>query len=157
MEDQEILDLIDILDGVGHSETPNEELKRLLREWEQGSPVYQLEGKSPGVIQFIQRELLRVVPDGFIGLSTKEAAYKWSTAAFYLWLKSRGKEVYILEVGGTSALSARYMVLYEDYAACFRRRQVLPTTEDEIIKAGYVYYKSWDEVPPELNFPGIYR
>ena len=155
MEDQEILDLIDILGTVGHSETPNEELKRLLREWDQGSPVYQMGGKTPAEIEQIQRKLLRVVPDGFVGVTTKEAVYKWSTAAFYLWLKSRGKEAYILEIGGTSALSAEYMVLYEDCAACFRRRQVLPTTEDEIIKAGYVYYKSWDEVPPGLNFPGI--
>jgi hypothetical protein len=154
MEDQEILDLINNLDKVGQSETPNEELKRLLREWEQGSPVYQMGGKTPAEIQQIQRELLGVVPDGFIGVSTKEVLYKWSTAAFYLWLKSRGKEAYILEVG--YSYSARYMVMYKDYAACFRRREVLPTTEEKIIEGGYSYYKLWDEVPPELNFPGIY-
>jgi hypothetical protein len=152
--DVEILDLMDVLDTVGQSETPNEELKRLLREWEQGSPVYQMGGKTPSEIQQIQRELLGVVPDGFVGVTTKEAVYKWSTAAFYLWLKSRGKEAYILEVGGTSSYSAKYMVLYKEYAACFRRREVLPTTEEKVIEAGYSYYKLWDEIPPELNFPG---
>jgi len=152
--DVEILDLMDVLDTVGQSETPNEELKRLLREWEQGSPVYQMGGKTPSEIQQIQRELLGVVPDGFVGVTTKEAVYKWSTAAFYLWLKSRAKEVYILEVGGTSSYSAKYMVLYKEYAACFRRREVLPTTEEKVIEAGYSYYKLWDEIPPELNFPG---
>lgn len=154
--DDEILDLMDVLDTVGQSETPNDELKRLLREWEQGSPVYQMGGKTPAEIQQIQRELLGVVPDGFVGVTTKEAIYKWSTSAFYLWLKSRGKETYILEVGGTSSYSARYMVMYKDYAACFRRREVLPTTEEKVIEAGYSYYKLWDEIPPELNFPGIY-
>ena len=147
---------MDVLDTVGQSETPNDELKRLLREWEQGSPVYQMGGKTPAEIQQIQRELLGVVPDGFVGVTTKEAIYKWSTSAFYLWLKSRGKETYILEVGGTSSYSARYMVMYKDYAACFRRREVLPTTEEKVIEAGYSYYKLWDEIPPELNFPGIY-
>ena len=145
-----------VLDTVGQSETPNDELKRLLREWDQGSPVYQMGGKTPAEIQQIQRELLGVVPDGFVGVTTKEAIYKWSTAAFYLWLKSRGKETYVLEVGGTSSISARYMVMYKDYAACFRRREVLPTTEEKVIEAGYSYYKLWDEVPSELNFPGIY-
>ena len=154
--DVEILDLMDVLDTVGQSETPNEELKRLLREWEQGSPVYQMGGKTPSEIQQIQRELLGVVPDGFVGVTTKEAVYKWSTAAFYIWLKSRGKEAYVLEVGGTSSYSAKYMVLYKEYAACFRRREVLPTTEEKVIEAGYSYYKLWDEIPPELNFPGIY-
>jgi len=152
----EILDLMGVLDTVGQSETPNDELKRLLREWDQGSPVYQMGGKTPAEIQQIQRELLGVVPDGFVGVTTKEAIYKWSTAAFYLWLKSRGKETYVLEVGGTSSISARYMVMYKDYAACFRRREVLPTTEEKVIEAGYSYYKLWDEVPSELNFPGIY-
>jgi hypothetical protein len=152
MEDQEILDLIGVLDTVGHSETPNEELKRLLREWEQWSPVYQMGGKTPAEIEKIQREILGVVPDGFIGWQTKEAVHKWSTAEFYLWLKSRGKEAYILEVGGTAAYSVRYMVMYKDHAACFRRREVLPTTEGEIIEAGYSYYKFWDEVPSELLF-----
>jgi hypothetical protein len=152
--DQQILDLIEDLGTVGHSETPNEELKRLLREWEQGSPVYQMGGKTPAEIEQIQREFLGVVPDGFVGVTTKEAVYKWSTAAFYLWLKSRGKEAYILEVGGTSSYSAKYMVLYKEYAACFRRREVLPTTGEKIIEAGYSYYKLWDEIPPELNFPG---
>ena len=154
--DDEILDLMDVLDTVGQSETPNDELKRLLREWEQGSPVYQMGGKTPSEIQQIQREFLGVVPDGFVGVTTKEAVYKWSTAAFYIWLKSRGKEAYILEVGGTSSYSAKYMVLYKEYAACFRRREVLPTTEEKVIEAGYSYYKLWDEIPPELNFPGIY-
>jgi hypothetical protein len=152
--DDEILDLMDVLDTVGQSETPNDELKRLLREWEQGSPVYQMGGKTPAEIQQIQRELLGVVPDGFVGVTTKEAVYKWSTAAFYLWLKSRTKEVYVLEVGGTSSYSAKYMVLYKEYAACFRRREVLPTTEEKVIEAGYSYYKLWDEIPSELNFPG---
>ena len=154
--DDEILDLMGVLDTVGQSETPNDELKRLLREWDQGSPVYQMGGKTPAEIQQIQRELLGVVPDGFVGVTTKEAVYKWSTSAFYLWLKSRGKETYVLEVGGTSSYSARYMVMYKDYAACFRRREVLPTTEEKVIEAGYSYYKLWDEIPPELNFPGIY-
>ena len=154
--DDEILDLMDVLDTVGQSETPNEELKRLLREWEQGSPVYQMGGKTPAEIQQIQRELLGVVPDGFVGVTTKEAVYKWSTAAFYIWLKSSGKEAYVLEVGGTSSYSAKYMVLYKEYAACFRRREVLPTMEEKVIEAGYSYYKLWDEIPPELNFPGIY-
>jgi len=154
--DDEILDLMDVLDTVGQSETQNDELKRLLREWEQGSPVYQMGGKTPSEIQQIQREFLGVVPDGFVGVTTKEAVYKWSTAAFYIWLKSRGKEAYILEVGGTSSYSAKYMVLYKEYAACFRRREVLPTTEEKVIEAGYSYYKLWDEIPPELNFPGIY-
>ena len=154
--DDEILDLMDVLDTVGQSETPNDELKRLLREWEQGSPVYQMGGKTPSEIQQIQREFLGVVPDGFVGVTTKEAVYKWSTAAFYIWLKSRGKEAYILEVGGTSSYSAKYMVLYKEYAACFRRREVLPTTEEKVIEAGYSYHKLWDEIPPELNFPGIY-
>lgn len=154
--DDEILDLMDVLDTVGQSETPNDELKRLLREWEQGSPVYQMGGKTPAEIQQIQRELLGVVPDGFVGVTTKEAVYKWSTSAFYLWLKSRGKEACVLEVGGTSSYSAKYMVMYKDYAACFRRREVLPTTEEKVIEAGYSYYKLWDEIPPELNFPGIY-
>jgi len=154
--EDEILDLMDVLDTVGQSETPNDELKRLLREWDQGSPVYQMGGKTPAEIQQIQRELLGVVPDGFVGLTTKEAVYKWSTAAFYLWLKSRGKETYVLEVGGTSSYSARYMVMYKEYAACFRRREVLPTTEEKVIEAGYSYYKLWDEIPSELNFPGIY-
>jgi len=154
--DDEILDLMDVLDTVGQSETPNDELKRLLREWEQGSPVYQMGGKTPSEIQQIQRELLGVVPDGFVGVTTKEAVYKWSTAAFYIWLKSRGKEAYVLEVGGTSSYSAKYMVLYKEYAACFRRREVLPTTEEKVIEAGYSYHKLWDEIPPELNFPGIY-
>ena len=154
--DDEILDLMGVLDAVGQSETPNDELKRLLREWDQGSPVYQMGGKTPAEIEKIQRELLGVVPDGFVGVTTKEAIYKWSTAAFYLWLKSRGKETYVLEVGGTSSYSARYMVMYKDYAACFRRREVLPTTEEKVIEAGYSYYKLWDEVPSELNFPGIY-
>jgi hypothetical protein len=153
--DDEILDLMDVLDTVGQSETPNDELKRLLREWEQGSPVYQMGGKTPAEIQQIQRELLGVVPDGFVGVTTKEAVYKWSTAAFYLWLKSKGKEVCILEVGGTSSYSAKYMVLHKEYAACFRRREVLPTTEEKVIEAGYSYYKLWDEIPPELNFAGI--
>ena len=154
--EDEILDLVDVLDTVGQSETPNDELKRLLREWEQGSPVYQMGGKTLSEIQQIQREFLGVVPDGFVGVTTKEAVYKWSTAAFYIWLKSRGKEAYILEVGGTSSYSAKYMVLYKEYAACFRRREVLPTTEEKVIEAGYSYYKLWDEIPPEINFPGIY-
>ena len=154
--EDEILDLMGVLDTVGQSETPNDELKRLLREWDQGSPVYQMGGKTPAEIEKIQRELLGVVPDGFVGVTTKEAVYKWSTAAFYLWLKSRGKEAHVLEVGGTSSYSARYMVMHKDYAACFRRREVLPTTEEKVIEAGYSYYKLWDEIPSELNFTGIY-
>lgn len=150
MEDQEILDLIGDLGTVGHSETPNEELKRLLRTWEQESPVYRMEDKSVEEVQSIQRELLGIVPDGFPGPRTKDAVYKWSTAAFYSWLKSRREEVYILEVGGTASYSVRYMVMYKDYAACFRRREVLHTTEEKITEAGYSYYKFWDEIPPEL-------
>ena len=153
--DDEILDLMGVLDTVGHTETPNDELKRLLREWDQGSPVYQMGGKSPSEIQQIQRELLGVVPDGFYGLTTREAVYKWSTAAFYLWLKSKGKVPYILEVGGTSSISAKYMVLHKDCAACFRRRNVFPKSGRDILETEYSYYKIWDEIPPELNFPGI--
>jgi len=153
--DDEILDLMGVLDTVGHSETPDDELRRLLREWEQGSPVYQMGGKVPAEIQQIQRELLGVVPDGFYGTATKEAVYKWSTAAFYLWLKSMGKEVYVLEVGGTSSISAKYMVLHKDCAACFRRRNVFPKSGKDILETEYSYYKIWDEIPSELNFPGI--
>jgi hypothetical protein len=153
--DDEILDLMGVLDTVGHSETPDDELRRLLREWDQVSPVDQMGGKVPAEIQQIQRELLGVVPDGFYGTATKEAAYKWSTAAFYLWLKSKGKVPYILEVGGTSSISAKYMVLHKDCAACFRRRSVFPKSGRDILEAEYSYYKIWDEIPPELNLPGI--
>ena len=153
--DDEISDLMGVLDTVGHTETPNDELKRLLREWDQVSPVYQMGGKVPSEIQQIQRELLGVVPDGFVGVTTKEAVYKWSTAAFYLWLKSKGKEAYVLEVGGTSSISAKYMVLHKDCAACFRRRNVFPKSGRDILETEYSYYKIWDEIPPELNFPGI--
>jgi hypothetical protein len=153
--DDEILDLMGVLDTVGHSETPDDELRRLLREWDQESPVYQMEGKVPAEIQSIQRELLGVVPDGFVGLATKEAVYKWSTAAFYFWMKSKGKVPYILEVGGTSSISAKYMVLHKDCAACFRRRNVFPKSGKDILETEYSYYKIWDEIPPELNFPGI--
>jgi hypothetical protein len=107
-------------------------------------------GKVPSEIQQIQRELLGVVPDGFYGLTTKEAVYRWSTAAFYLWLKSKGKVPYILEVGGTSSISAKYMVLHKDCAACFRRREVFPKSGRDILEAEYSYYKIWDEIPPEL-------
>ena len=153
--DNEILDLMGVLDTVGHSETPDDELRRLLREWEQGSPVYQMGGKVPSEIQQIQRELLGVVPDGFYGTATKEAVYKWSTAAFYLWLKSRGKVPYVLEVGGTSSISAKYMVLHKDCAACFRRRNVFPKSERDILEAEYSYHKIWDEIPPGLGYPKI--
>jgi len=153
--DDEILDLMGVLDTVGHSETPDDELRRLLREWDQVSPVDQMGGKVPAEIQQIQRELLGVVPDGFYGTATKEAVYKWSTAAFYCWLKSRGKEAYVLEVGGTSSISAKYMVLHKDCAACFRRREVFPKSGKDILETEYSYYKIWDEIPPELDFPGI--
>ena len=156
--DDEISDLMGVLDTVGHSETPDDELRRLLREWEQGSPVYQMGGKTPAEIQQIQRELLGVVPDGFYGITTREAVYKWSTAEFYLWLKSKGKVPYILEVGGTSSISAKYMVLHKDCAACFRRREVFPKSGRDILEAEYSYYKIWDEIPPELinNFGNIF-
>ena len=116
---------------------------------------HQMGGKVPSEIQQIQRELLGVVPDGFYGTATKEAVYKWSTAAFYFWLKSKGKVPYILEVGGTSSISAKYMVLHKDCAACFRRRNVFPKSGRDILETEYSYYKIWDEIPPELNLPGI--
>jgi hypothetical protein len=154
--DDEILDLMGVLDTVGQSETPIDELRRLLREWDQVSPVDQMGGKVPAEIQQIRRELLGVIPDGFYGTTTKEAVYKWSTAAFYLWLKSKGKVPYILEVGGTSSISAKYMVLHKDCAACFRRRNVFPKSGKDILEAEYSYHKIWDEIPPELGYPGIY-
>jgi hypothetical protein len=153
--DDEILDLMGVLDTVGHTETPDDELRRLLGEWDQESPVYQMGGKVPAEIQQIQRELLGVVPDGFYGYSTKEAVYKWSTAAFYLWLKSKGKVPYILEVGGTSSISAKYMVLHKDCAACFRRRNVFPKSGKDILETEYSYHKIWDEIPPGLGYPKI--
>ena len=150
MENQEILDLIGVLDTVGLSETPNEEMKRLLREWEPNSITYQMGGKSPVEIHSIQRDLLEIVPDGIYGTSTRDAVYRWQTAEFYLWMKRRGKEVYVLEFGGTSSLSAKYMVLYKGFSPCFRRRSVLPSTEDAVREAGYSYYKIWDEIPQNL-------
>jgi hypothetical protein len=153
--DDQILDLMGVLDTVGHSETPNEELKRLLREWEPTTRIYQMEGKSPTEIHAIQLELLGVIPDGIYGPASKDAAYRWSTASFYLWLKSKGKVPYILEVGGTSSISGKYMVLHKDCAACFRRRNVFPKSESDILEAGYSYHKIWDEIPPGLGYPKI--
>ena len=153
MEDQEILDLIGVLDSVGHVERPNDELKRLAKEWDQNSPVYKLREKSPEEIRIVQEDILKVPADGIIGTLTKSAIISWSTVKFYHWMKERGKEVFFLEVQYESAFqSPEFMVLYKDYGVNFRRREVLRCTELDLSDGKIISsYRFWDEVPPGLR------
>lgn len=148
--DQEILDLIEDLGTVGHSETPNEELKRMLREWEEEAGVKDIRRKSPEEIAKVQK-ILFVTPDGNYGHKTHSSLVKWSTQAFFKWMRKRGKEVKILEVGRTLGGNPDYMVLYKDYAADFRNRSVLPSSEVDLVESRIYYYNITNELPASLE------
>lgn len=147
--DQEILDLIEDLRPVGLTETPNEELKRLLREWEEEAGVKGIRRKSPEEIAEIQK-ILFVHPDGIYGIRTHLAFVGWATQAFFKWMRGKGKEVKILEVGRMLS-NSDYMVFYKDYAADFRDRSVLPSSEEDLVEAKFLYYNITDELPSALE------
>ncbi len=157
MEDQEILDLIGVLDSVGHVESPNDELKRLAKEWEENSVLYKIKEKSPAQIWTIQEEILKIRPDGIYGPKTASAAGTWASVEFYKWMKRKGKEVYFLEVQYTSAYQfPEFVVLYKDYAVNFRRKQVLRSTEFDLSNGkSIISYTIWNEIPPRISYlPG---
>ena len=147
--DQEILDLIEDLGTVGHSETPNEELKRMLREWEEETGVKGIRRKSPEEIAEIQK-ILFVHPDGIYGIRTHLAFVRWATQAFFKWMRGKEKEVKILEVGRILS-NSDYVVFYKDYAADFRDRSVLPSSESDLIESKILYYNITDELPASLE------
>ena len=147
--DQEILDLIEDLGTVGHSETPNEELKRMLREWEEETGVKGIRRKSPEEIAEIQK-ILFVHPDGIYGIRTHLAFVRWATQAFFKWMRGKEKEVKILEVGRILS-NSDYEVFYKDYAADFRDRSVLPSSESDLIESKILYYNITDELPASLE------
>ena len=141
--DSQILDLIDDLHSVGQTEEPKEELKRLLREWEIEVGVHKIQEKSPKEIADLQR-YLGIQADGIFGLKTRIYLAKASTQKFYGWMQDRGKAVQILEVQYLSG--TLYLVLYKDYAANFRTRSVLSSTEVDLDGSNFSF-KIWDHLP----------
>ena len=140
--DSQILDLIDDLHSVGQTEEPKEELKRLLKEWEIEVGVHKIQEKSPKEIADLQRNL-GIQADGIFGLKTRIYLAKASTQKFYGWMQDRGKAVQILEVQYLSG--TLYMVLYKDYAANFRTRSVLASTEVDLDGSNFSF-KIWDHL-----------
>ena len=141
--DSQILDLIDDLHSVGQTEEPKEELKRLLKEWEIEVGVHKIQEKSPKEIADLQR-YLGIQADGIFGLKTRIYLAKASTQKFYGWMQDRGKAVQILEVRQLSGI--RYMVLYKDYAADFRTRSVVTSSEVDLDGSNFSF-KIWDHLP----------
>ena len=143
--DSQILDLIDDLHSVGQTEEPKEELKRLLKEWEIEVGVHKIQEKSPKEIADLQR-YLGIQADGIFGLKTRIYLAKASTQKFYGWMQDRGKPVQILEVQYLSG--TLYLVLYKDYAANFRTRSVLASSEVDLDGSNFSF-KIWDHLPED--------
>ena len=61
-------------------------------------------------------------------------------------MQDRGKSVQILEVRQLSGV--RYMVLYKDYAANFRTRSVLASSEVDLDGSNFSF-KIWDRLPED--------
>ena len=141
--DSQILDLIDDLHSIGQTEEPKEELKRLLKKWEIEVGVHKIQEKSPKEIAAVQ-EFLGIQADGIFGIKTRIYLAKASTQKFYGWMQDRGKSVQILEVRGISG--TRYMVIYKDYAADFRTRSVLESSEADLDGSNFSF-KIWDHLP----------
>lgn len=141
--DSQILDLIDDLHSVGQTEEPKEELKRLLKEWEIEVGVHKIQEKSPKEIADLQR-YLGIQADGIFGIKTRIYLAKDSTQKFYGWMQDRGKSVQILEVQQLSG--TLYLVLYKDYAANFRTRSVLASTEADLARSNFSF-KIWNHLP----------
>lgn len=151
--DEQILDLIHDLQEVGQSETPREELHRLVEEWEKDVNIDNIRRRSPEEIKDLQTKL-RLVPDGIFGRRTQEFLAKWSLPSFYSWMKDKGKEVQVLEAMQSPSLPPKFMVVYKEFGTHFGSRTVYPCSPQDLEGANLVYWDLTDDIPPDALFWG---
>ena len=150
--DDQILDLIEDLRSVGQSQTPREELQRLLGEWERDVNIDSIRGRSPEEIQVLQTNL-QLVPDGIFGRKTQETLARWSLPSFYSWMKDKGKEVKVLESLQAPPLSRRFMVVYKGFGVCFGTKTVYPCSPQDL-EGALLYWSITEDIPTGALFWG---
>ena len=151
--DEHILDLIHDLQEVGQSETPREELHRLVEEWEKDVNIDNIRRRSPEEIKTLQTKL-HLVPDGNFGRKTQESLAKWSLPSFYSWMKDKGKEVKVLESMQSPSFPPKFMVVYKGFGAYFGTRTVYPCSPQDLENAKLIYWDMTDDIPTDALFWG---
>lgn len=149
--DEQILDLIDDLRSVGQSETPREELHRLVEEWEKDLNIDNI--RSPEEIKTLQTKL-HLAPDGIFDRKTQETLAKWSLPSFYSWMKDKGKEVQVLESLQSPSFPPKFMVVYKGFGAHFGTRTVYPCSPQDLENAKLIYWSITDDIPTDALFWG---
>lgn len=151
--DEQILDLIHDLQEVGQSETPREELHRLIEEWEKDMNIDNIRRRDPEEIKDLQTKL-HLFPDGNFGRKTQESLAKWSLPSFYSWMKDKGKEVKVLESMQSPSLPLKFMVVYKGFGAHFGSRTVYPCSPQDLEDAKLFCWTMTDDIPPDALFWG---
>jgi len=149
--DEQILDLIHNLQEVGQSETPREELHRLVEEWEKDVNIDSI--RSPEEIKTLQTKL-HLAPDGIFDRKTQETLPKWSLPSFYSWMKDKGKEVKVLESMQSPSFPPKFMVVYKGFGAYFGTRTVYPCSPQDLENAKLLYWSITDDIPTDALFWG---
>lgn len=145
--DEELLVLLEDLRSVGQSETPREELHRLVREWAKEEDV-----EEPAKRAALIQKKLGLPQDGIYGFETAATLSKWSLPSFFLWMEKRGKKVQILKILRRTSGHPKLLVLYKDYAVDFFGRKILPSSQEDLKEGNLTYWEIFDYLPSEAWF-----